>query len=135
MKLFGCIEPKLGYNILGLFCIGTVLYSVILILAARRLYFGYSIAACFCFGIPVIIYIADKFSGAAGLKKCFAYTFLILMIILKTGLAITLTLFALYTDNTGTILLATWFVWFLFLTLYVYLFCFLKSFAEKEQLE
>jgi hypothetical protein len=139
MKLFGCIEPKLGFNILGLFCIGTVLYSVILILVTHGLYIAYFGCACFCFGIPAIIYIVDRFSGLAGLKKCFAYTFLILMIMLKTAWLLLLTLVATalnFSDRnyTGLVVLG-WFIWFLCLTFYVYLFCFLKSYAEVDNLE
>ena len=84
IKLCFCIPPKIGYKIVGVLCCINVIVGLILLFSDQLI--GWVVTVCF--GIPAAFWLVSQIKSAIVHKKIFAYTFVVLTIILATAGAI-----------------------------------------------
>ena len=84
VKLCFCVPPKICYNIVGVLSCISVIVGLILLFSDQL--FGWAVTVCF--GVPSAFWLVSQIRPAIVHKKLFAYTFVILTILLATAGAI-----------------------------------------------
>ena len=133
VKLCFCVQPKICYNIVGVLCCLNVILGLILLFS--ELLYGFAVSLCF--GIPATFWLISQIKPAIIYKRLFAYTFVVLMIILLTGFAILLGIVFSLLVVEGK----EWFayvlpisLWLVSVAIAVYLFSCLMTYVKEEEI-
>ena len=132
VKLCFCIPPKIGYNILGVLCCINVIVGLILLFSDQLI--GWAVTVCF--GIPSAFWLNSQIKPAIVHKKLFAYTFVVLTIILATAGAILIGFVTSLLVDQGQEWIVYVFpigLWLVSVAISVYLYLCIQTFVKEEE--